>query len=119
MWLMTTDGFFSATLVRERKRSKIQVRARMREHLVALRLRYPLIKWDTGIIETPSADYRWRCLLSQNAWGRLLAAEGERIDYDNFKRAAQDQRGPSDVYVARLHRVWNTMLELQDGARSA
>src|SRR5690349_17537495 len=68
MWLVTTDGFFSAVEDRDDATS-VFVRARARED--AQRLADAL---SAAVIETPDADYRFRVRLSRK--GRRTGAAG-------------------------------------------
>lgn len=106
MWLLTTDGFFSAVEDRDDP-TTVFVRARARED--ARRLADVL---DAAVIETPDADYRFRVHLAKVAWASYVADAAARIDYDNFKRAVAVRHGQERARV--YGEVWSTLLRLQE-----
>ena len=106
MWVMTTQGFYSAVAHRDEPENVI-VRARTRDDIEALREQIP----DIEPFEDPSADYRHRAIVSKAEWVAALADLAAEIDYDNFKNAVARAQGAerSHVYGA----VWSTLLPLQ------
>jgi len=120
MWLMTTMGMFSAVCPRTEEgrggkieTDKIMVRARVRSHLEALQERFGALG-AAEMIETPHADYRYRIVVDKADWMEAVGRMIDEQDYTNFKNAAdaaQGRRGAA--YVHALHRVWETMYELQ------
>src|SRR3954451_23252778 len=107
MWLFTTQGFYSVVTHR-RDRDKLLVRARAREDLEALREQIPELR----IFSDPSADYRWRAVVTRAEWVAALAQLASDIDYDNFKNAVAIRQG---IDRERLYsRVWAALRSLQD-----
>lgn len=105
MWLMTTDGFFSAVADRGDP-DAVLVRARVREdaeHLAAA--------VGGAVIETPAADYRFRARLTKADWAGYLADRAREIDYDNFKGAVATRQGAERVSI--YAEVWGALLRLQ------
>ena len=105
MWLMTTDGFFSAVEDRD-DHEAVFVRARVRgdaEQLAAA--------VDQTVLETPSADYRFRVRMTKADWAGYVADRAGAIDYDNFKNAVADRQGRSRATI--YGEVWATLLRLQ------
>lgn len=105
MWLMTTDGFFSAVEDRDDAGS-VFVRARVRgdlDHLAET--------LGAEVLETPAADYPFRVRVPKAAWARYVADRAERIDYDNFKDAVAARQGHdrAEVYMG----VWSALRRLQ------
>ena len=99
MWLATTTGFYSA--VRGRREGTVQVRARSRADLEALRRRLPGVK--ARIVATPQADYPFRIILHREVWRALawrLAIDAE--DYGNFKDAVAETNPARAVVYARV-----------------
>jgi len=98
VWMMTTTGFYSVV---NAGRGNVQVRARSRDDLVALRRRFGLAQ---RIKETPHADYPYRVVIPLRTWtacARKLAADVAR--YKNFKDAVK----ATDPYRADVYlRVW-------------
>ena len=124
MWLFTTDGFYSVACARQGDGSKAQpvdpdrmmIRARRREHLVRLIERFDELMGDAAIIETPDADYRYRCFVAKSVWTEVASQLAAEIDYDNFKSAVARHLGSSvdaSRYVELLHEVWDVMYRLQ------
>jgi hypothetical protein len=99
MWLMTTKGFISAVAHRDNP-ELIMIRARERTTLVQL---LP----GKEIIETPSADYRYRCTLPKLEWILLVSDLAQGVDYPNFKTAAAKVKSNSPAYLDFLHKVWS------------
>ena len=67
MWICLNDAFISAVQHRD-KPNHLMVRARRREHLAAV---FP----EAEIIETPTADYRWRVVVTKNAFKKGLLSD--------------------------------------------
>ena len=104
MWLFTTLGMFSVTRSRTDP-TKIQLRARKRSHLLALRDRYLP---DFEILDTPKADYPCRILLSPQHWVAVASLLACEIDYSNFKNEVHDKLPGDHEYTSALHSVWST-----------
>lgn len=100
MWIFTSEGFISAVAHRDDARLLL-IRARKREHLVAL-------FGDQGIEETPGADYRYRKTVTRPHLEALLIDQVRNMAYDNFKNSIQD-----DEYHAHCSRVWSVMYGMQ------
>lgn len=107
MWLLTTNGFFSAVEDRD-DHEAVLVRARVREDAEHL-----ADAVGGKVIETPAADYRFRVRVSKADWAAYVADCARAIDYDNFKRAVGDRQGSSRAHI--YGDVWSTLLGLQDG----
>lgn len=112
MWVASVYGWFSVT-ESSVEPGKIQVRARERADLEALRAASGIA---SPIIETPKADYRFRALVSRSEWDATIAPTlAASVRYPNFKRAIGDtpaQQHKLDAY----HAVWATMHRLQPAA---
>jgi hypothetical protein len=91
----------------------MMVRARVRSHLEALQERFVDLR-DAEMIETAHADYRFRIIVSKDAWADAVREMVMEQDYGNFKNAAATAQGnDGDDYVHALHRVWSIMSDLQ------
>lgn len=108
MWLFTKSGFFSAVQHREAP-DLVIVRARWRKDLQAL-----LVANGNphGVVihSSPCADYPYRATMKKETWARMVAAEAERVDYDNFKDAAHD----GTARDAALLKCWAAMRAAED-----
>jgi hypothetical protein len=107
MWLFTTDGFFSAVADRDRP-GRVVVRMRVRGD--GERLQAALGGGE--LIETRSADCRFRIGATHIQWSAYLASTAAEIDYPNFKAAVAARDG-----MERAHTygdVWAVMRELQE-----
>lgn len=119
MWLFTRYGFFSVTNARlNRGKSpaldprRLQVRARSRKHLELLVARFRQLR-GYPIIETPSADYRFRIVPRRKVWAKVAAALAQEITYPNFKNECHSNFELEDEYIDALHRVWSVGNDLQ------
>ena len=106
MWLVTTQGFYSAVAHRNHRRLRDRPRAQPPRPR-ALRRQIPEIE----PFEDPSADYRHRALVSRSEWVAAVAQLASAIDYDNSKSAVAERQGPKRARV--YGRVWGELLELQ------
>lgn len=116
MWLMTTLGFFSVACARQGDgshgkpvdTSRIMIRARVKQHLDALKSRFPNELGRAEIIQTPSADYGWRIICPKVNWAICAKSLAEDISYDNFKDQCASRHGGSSPYLNALHTTWST-----------
>lgn len=106
MWLMTTEGFFSAVADRDNDEF-VLVRSRTKTDSAALAAAVE----GAEVIETPSADYRWRVRVRRASWMSYVAAQALAIDYDNFKNAVAERQGIERATV--YGDVWSVLLVLQ------
>jgi len=122
MWLFTQYGFFSAVCARAGAGSRgnavdegrVMVRARLREHLEGLKLRFPEDLGGLEIVETPDTDYRYRLFMDKSVWVNVVAVLSEELDYDNFKsKVARNLEAVGGEYERSLHDVWDIMQRLQ------
>ena len=120
MWLFTKHGFYSVVCARQGDgrhgqpvdEHRLMVRARLRQHLEALKTRFPAILGDAEILVFPGSDYAFRIFVPKAVWVTVAAELADEIAYDNFK--AEVGRGSAgDGYEAALHNVWSVMHRLQ------
>lgn len=102
MWIFTTSGFYS--IVRHRQNPKhLLVRARARADLEKFVREAPPLEGEILILETPDADYPFRCEVHADVVADWIDAEVTLIDYDNFKAAVPRTR-------ARVYgKVWGIL----------
>jgi hypothetical protein len=105
MWIFLRSGFYSVTLVPGLD-DVVQVRARAREHLEALRAKHPglgavSVGADEGFAH---ADYPFRLFVPRRLWARVMHLEAAAIDYPNFKAVVRDLKF-HDVLFA----VWDLL----------
>lgn len=122
MWLFTKHGFFSAVCARKGNGKhgqpvdpdRIMVRARVRDHLEALKRRFPELLGDCEIQEFAGADYAFRLFAQKSTWKLVAAGLAEETDYVNFKSEVAHHQGRAGAaYEHSLHKVWSVMLSLQ------
>ena len=122
MWIFTKHGFYSAVCARQGDGKhgqpvdpdRIMVRARVREHLEALKVRFPDLLGRCEIREFAGTDYAHRLFIDKSAWSQVLAGLAEETDYDNFKsEVARHQGRAGAAYEHSLHEVWSVMNRLQ------
>ena len=100
MWICLNNAFISAVQHRNEP-DNLMVRARRKEHLAAALPGYE-------IEETPRADYRYRTVISKEAFKREINSQIDMIDYDNFKNSVKD----NDLHDA-YSSTWGVMYQLQ------
>jgi hypothetical protein len=124
MWLFTKYGFYSAVCARQGDgghgqpvdENRVMVRARLRQHLEALKTRFPDVLGDAEIREFLGTDYAYRIFVKKRSWATVAAELADEIAYDNFK-AEVAQGSAGDDYEAALHDVWSVMNRLQKRAQ--
>jgi len=122
MWIFTKHGFFSAVCARQGNGkhgqsvdpNRIMIRARVRDHLDALKKRFPDLLGGCEIQESSVTDYAYRLFIPKSDWMKVLAGLAEETDYDNFKSEVADHQGKAGAaYEHSLHDVWSVMHKLQ------
>ena len=109
MWLFTTLGFFSVTQSKF-DRGQFQIRARLKSDLETLN---DVFGMGCRLIETPTADYRWRVTISPEQLTEVFAMLPSTILYPNFKDAVHHTHGQESKGGPYM-RVWSVMKDLQD-----
>lgn len=119
MWLFTRYGFLSIVLADPASGTgsalnvpELMVRGRVRQHLRNLQARFPAIA-KLPIIETPTADYRYRLIVPKSVWAAISQALAAEIDYSNFKGECEITAGVDAAYVEMLHDIWELHYDLQ------
>ena len=79
MWLATKHGFYSIV---QKSPGQFHVRGRVRKDLENL---LQLVGKDLEILDWPSADYRYRFIVSQRELSDIMGALAVSLDYPNFK----------------------------------
>lgn len=124
MWLFTRYGFYRVAWYGK----EFAVCARTRFHLEALLRRFPhLVRVarsraksgragapaaEDGIIEIPTADYRWRIMVPRKAWVAVVSELAEEQDWRKFKSEVERFNGHAEYYRACLE-VWQIMYGFQ------
>ena len=121
MWIFTRYGFFSIACANNTDGTispdTVMVRARLHEHLVSLKGRFPdselgkaeILSWD-------GRDYRYRIIVPKAAWVAALAELATEQTWANFKNETSRfsrAKKAAYTYVDALHRVWDVMHRLQ------
>jgi hypothetical protein len=121
MWIFTRYGFFSIACANKPDGTinpdTVMVRARLYEHLVSLKERFPgselgkaeILSWD-------GRDYRYRIILPKVAWVSALAELATEQTWSNFKNETSrfsHAKKAAYSYVDALHRIWDVMHRLQ------
>jgi len=101
MWLFTSKGFYS--VVTTDRGGDYMVRGRVRADLEAL---LPIIEpfgRKREVLETASADYRYRLVVDTDEWLRISEVLSAEVDYTNFK----DRVSRRNAQRAKTYgRVW-------------
>lgn len=122
MWLFTKYGYYSSVCARQGEgghgqpvdHNRIMVRCRLKEHLDALKERFPELLGDCEIKEFSGTDYAFRIFMEKTVWSKVLVGLNEEMDYDNFKsKVARHQGSAGADYEHSLHEVWSVMNRLQ------
>ena len=121
MWIFTRYGFFSIACANSTDGTinpdTVMVRARLHEHLVSLKDRFPdselgkaeILSWD-------GRDYRYRIIVPKAAWVAALAELATEQTWSNFKNeTSRFSRAKKAAfgYVEALNRIWDVMHRLQ------
>jgi hypothetical protein len=93
--------------------NRFQVRARVKEHLEALKGRFSELS-EVEIVELPQRDYAYRIYVPKETWVKVMAALTEEVDYNNFKDKVGEVKGHEVAYHQALMDVWWTMYRLQE-----
>lgn len=126
MWIFTKYGFFSAVCARQGEGQynqpvdpdRIMVRGRLRNHLEALKKRFPDLLGECEIQESAGTDYAFRLFVQKSAWMQIVSGLAEETNYDNFKSEVARHQGRSGAtYEHSLHDVWSVMNRLQKHER--
>jgi hypothetical protein len=110
MWIQTTIGFFSIVQKPEDVAGDtLNVRARSREHLEALKLAY---LQESGPIQVGGfTDYPYRIVAPRHAVEDAMSMIVAAIDYRNFKDAVAEH----DPNAAAIYgKVWTQLRGLTD-----
>jgi len=105
MWLFTLNSFVS--VVRHRADPELLlVRARRRDDLIGLLGK----KWEKEVREDLHADYRYRVILGEKAFKKIISGYISRwLRYDNYKAAQK----LDPVFLSFLHKIWHWGYEMQ------
>jgi hypothetical protein len=105
MWIFTPFGFFSVTEPRDGDGDTLQVRARVRADLVALKKQYmPKLG---KIFSHVGTDYPYRSFISKYDFAEGMAKIVLSIDYSNFKATVDKKQGLSREML--YMKVWQVM----------
>lgn len=110
MWIFTRQGFASVVQDRDDEHMVI-VRARVREDLARISLRY--FEGGGSIISTPAHDYPYRFIANRAHLAAGLLRVADDLRYTNFKTAAHDIDSSDlreDVYAT----IWSELRRLRD-----
>ena len=121
MWIFTRYGFFSIACADKTDGAinpdTVMVRARLHEHLVSLRDRFPYSELGKAqILNWDGRDYRYRIIVPKAAWVAALAELATEQTWSNFKNETSRftrAKKTAYAYVDALHRVWDVMHRLQ------
>lgn len=105
MWLFTLNSFVS--VVRHREEPELLlVRARRRGDLIELLGK----KWEKEVREDLDADYRYRVILGEKAFKKVISGYiSGRLNYDNYKAAQK----PDRAFLDFLHEIWRLGHEMR------
>ena len=103
MWLMTKFGFFS--IVRK-EQDRFHIRSRERLDIENLVKFVPLV--NAEIIESITADYRFRVIVGRKELMAVLELLGNELDYSNFKGCID--RTPEQSHKP-YHEVWGLLAD--------
>jgi hypothetical protein len=123
MWIFTKYGYFSVVsarmnegLSREIDPETLMIRSRSKEHLENLKNSFASLA-NFIILETSSADYRYRIFVPKLVWAEIMSKMTEDIDYDNFKnetsKYTKNNKGNYE-YVKCLSDIWGVMYDFQN-----
>lgn len=111
MWVFCKSGMFSAVRHNE-KEGVILLRTRLEGDLERL-FRAHGLEGKCRVVETPDADYRFRCEMDMADWVRCVTEEAEDIDYGNFKSRVHDGSVRDEAYMG----CWEAMVGAQEAQK--
>jgi hypothetical protein len=111
MWHIDKNGAYSI-VKKHCEPDELLVRARVLDDLkrLAEKLNIP----ETGIIETPRADYLYRMTIKASAFAEYLKAMVLAIDYRNFKTSLPFDTQMDKKRAQSYAHVWSALHELQE-----
>jgi hypothetical protein len=119
MWIFSQYGFYSVACARGEKGSidpdTVMVRARMKQHLQQLQVRFPEIAL-LPIKCSLTNDYMYRVVMPKKQWVELLSEMAMEQTWSNFKdQSSKFEKlfSLSYSYVDALHEVWEAMNNVQ------
>ena len=86
MWLITRYGFFAVAY----DRGAYFVRSHSAEHLERLKERFSRDLGGAGVIDTPSAAYRFRIRVSRDLWPRLSMTLAREVRWPGLREVLND-----------------------------
>lgn len=107
MWLMTQYGFYSIV---KKGGNEFHIRGRVKDDLERLRTRAKLVQ---EVLTLPSADYKYRIIVNNEAYESVMKVIAESVTYDNFKNRVgllADQKEKLHAY----HKIWGILWGLQE-----
>lgn len=106
MWLATQHGYYSIV---KKAKDEYHIRARVRKDLENLAeivaITHQIHCWE-------SADYRYRIIVEEVDFLRIMAQFALALDYPNFKSQIARLPGQRDKLNA-FHQVWEIMAGIQ------
>jgi len=119
MWLYLIYGFFSIASAKSEDGitndpNVMMIRARIREHLQNLKVRFPDLLGRAKIVYSEDTDYAWRIIVPKSIWISVISQVAEEQTWSNYKNeAAKNKSHVKSGFDRALHRVWAIMYELQ------
>lgn len=116
MWLITTNGFFSAVEDRDDPNIiRVRCRAEGDAEYLTRRLRELGVPGHE-VLTDEGSDYRYRVYVDRATFSAFVMDQALDINYGNVKDAVKERQGPerASVYM----RVWAALLELQPTGRT-
>lgn len=105
MWIFSNTGFVSAVS----NGKELMVRARDQKSLA------PLVEFaNVEIKKSPTRDYPYRVVVSNDVFANWLSHLATAIDYANFKSEVSATRGYD--FAHPLMKVWSAMHDVEDSA---
>ncbi len=98
MWIFTSNSFLSV-VEHDQDPGLLHVRGRIAGDIEAV---FP----GADVIETPSADYRFRTSLPREKVAEAVGRLAREIDYGNFKNSVSDADRRDD-YIKVWEVMWN------------
>lgn len=110
MWIMTTDGFFSAVQKDSSDPNTITVRARS---FVDLHNLLSSLGSEKNILELTRHDYPYRVILTRDEWTSYIVNAASKMSYSNFKDAVAGINKSRSITYSN---VWYDLLEIEQEA---
>lgn len=110
MWMITTDGMFSAVQATDDP-DLVVVRTRVKADVEALHAWLRNMGAPSEILAYEFSDYPWRTVTTRWGWAEYVRDAAERVEYPNFKAEVARVQGKARATI--YGHAWEDLLALE------